>query len=191
MRNLKSKTGLDKNAPLLLRSDSKAVIHAPVDKIDIPEWLFTLTDEEYQQCSIAHIAGAATRSSDGKRMSINVEMAGPALMVQHWTEEIAEKQHGRLISLSDMFAQQERTKVLLTWDMSVKPLSESSCEFTNSISVFGTDEFLAFVETSDVPPEQVKDTVQRALDAHNAEETPNFAKSIEKKASIEQLAKIS
>ena len=111
MSNLKSKTGLDKNAPPLLRSDSKAVIHAPVDKIDLPEWLFTLTDEEYQQCSIAHIAGAATRSPDGKRMSINVEMAGPGLMVQHWTEETAEKQHCRLVSLSDMFFEQQRSKV--------------------------------------------------------------------------------
>jgi hypothetical protein len=70
MSNLKSQTGLDENASPLLRSDSKAVIHAPVDKIDIPEWLFTLTDEEYQQCSIAHIACAATRSPDDKRMSI-------------------------------------------------------------------------------------------------------------------------
>jgi hypothetical protein len=91
MTDLKSNRGRDKNAPLLLRSDSKAVIHAPVDKIDIPEWLFTLTDEEYQQCSIAHIAGATSRSPDSERMSINVEMAGPALMVQHWTEEIADK----------------------------------------------------------------------------------------------------
>jgi hypothetical protein len=80
MTDLKSNPCLDKNTPLLLRSDSTAVIHAPVDEIDVPEWLFTLTDEEYQQCSIAHIAGATSRSPRGERMSINVEMAGPALM---------------------------------------------------------------------------------------------------------------
>ena len=179
MTDLKSNAGLDKNAPPLLRSDSKAVIHAPVDKIDIPEWLFTLTDEEYQQCSIAHIAGAATRSPDGKRMSINVEMAGPGLMVQHWTEETADKQHCRLVSLSDMFIQQQRSKMRLAWDMTVKPLSESSCEFTNSIFLFETDALLAFFENGGAPPEQVRDALQRALDAHNEEETPNFAKSIE------------
>jgi hypothetical protein len=179
MSNLKSKTGLDKNAPLLLRSDSKAVIHAPVDKIDIPEWLFSLTDEEYQQCSIAHIAGAATRSPDGKRMSINVEMVGPGLMVQHWTEEIADKQHCRLVSLSDMFIQQQRSKMRLAWDTTVKLLSASSCEFTNSLLVFETDALLAFFENGGAPPEQVRDALQRALDAHNEEETPNFAKSIE------------
>jgi hypothetical protein len=182
MTNLKSETGVKENARLLLRSDSKAVIHAPVDKIDIPEWLFALTDEEYQQCAVAHIAGGATRTPNDKRVSINVEMVGPGLMVQHWTEDIAEKQHCRLVSLSDMFAQQERTKMQLTWDLSVKPLSENSCEFTDSISVFETDEYLAFVEKSGASPEQVKDTIQRAIDAHNAEETPNFAKSIERKA---------
>jgi len=52
----------------------------------------------------------------------------------------------------------------------------------DSISVFETDEYLAFVEKSGASPEQVKDTIQRAIDAHNAEETPNFAKSIERKA---------
>jgi hypothetical protein len=81
-----------------------------------------------------------------------------------------------------MFAQQERTKVQLTWDLTVKPLSGSTCEFTDSISMFETDEYLAFVEKSGAPHEQVRDAVQRAIDAHNAEETPNFAKSIERRA---------
>jgi len=61
-----------------------------------------------------------------------------------------------------------------TWDLSVKPLSENSCEFTNSISVFETDDYLAFVEKSDAAPEQARDMIQRAIDAHNAEETPQF-----------------
>jgi len=103
-------------------------------------------------------------------------------MVQHWTEDIAEKQHCRLVSLSDMFIQQERTKMQLTWDTSVRPLSENSCEFTDTISVFETDEYLTFVKKSGASPEQMRDETQRALDAHNAEETPNFAKSIENKA---------
>jgi hypothetical protein len=48
--------------------------------------------------------------------------------------------------------------------------------------VFETDEYLAFVKKSGATPEQMRDETQRALDAHNAEETPNFAKSIESKA---------
>jgi hypothetical protein len=180
---MKPDTRFNENARLLLHSSSRAVIHAPVEKIDIPEWVFTLTDAEYQQCSSAHIAGGSTWTPDGrKRISINVEMVGPGLMVQHWTEDIAEKQRCRLVSVSDMFAQQERVKVQLAWEMTVKPLSESSCEFTDSISMFETDEYLAFVEKSGAPAELVTVAVQRAIDAHNADETPNFAKSIERKA---------
>src|SRR6266404_5857169 len=120
MTNLISTANFNENARLLVRSSAKAVIHAPVDKIDIPEWLFALTDEEYQRCSVAHIAAGATRTPDSsKRIEINVEKVGPGLMVQHWTEDIAEKQHCRLVSLSDMFVQQERTKMQLTWDTSV------------------------------------------------------------------------
>jgi hypothetical protein len=189
MSDLKLKTGLDEIAALFLYSASKAIIHAPVDKIDIPEWLFTLTDVEYQRCSVAHIAGGATRSPDGKRVSINVEMIGPALMVQHWTEDVAENEHSRLVSRSDMFAQQHGAKLQLVWDMVVKPLSVSSCEFTNSLFLYETDDLLAFVESSGGAAAQVRETLQRTIDAHNAEETPNFAESVEKKALSSRLTR--
>jgi len=147
MTNLISTANFNENARLVVRSSAKAVIHAPIDKIDIPEWLFALTDEEYQRCSIAHIAAGATRTPDGsKRIEINVEKVGPGLMVQHCTEDITETQHCRLVSPSDMFVQQERTKMQLTWDTSVRPLSENSREFTDTISVFESDEYLAFVK---------------------------------------------
>jgi hypothetical protein len=179
---MNSHASFNENARVLVHSSSTAVIQAPIEKVDIPEWVFALTDEEYQQCSIAHIAGGATWTLDGKRISINVELVGPGLMVQHWTENIAEKQRCWLVSVSDMFVQQERVKVQLTWEMTVKRVSETSCEFTDAITVFETDEYLAFVAKSGAPPDQVRDGVQLAVDAHNAEETPNFAKSIERKA---------
>jgi hypothetical protein len=182
MGNLKSASIFNKNAPILVQSSSTAIIHVPVETIDIPSWLFALTDEEYQQCSAAHVAGATTQAPDGKRISINVELVGPGLMVQHWTEEISEKQHSHLVSISDMFVQGERAAVQLTWDMTVRSLSESSCEFTDTITLFETPDYLAFVEKSGVPAAQMKEGVRQAIDAHNADETPNFAKNIEKKA---------
>jgi hypothetical protein len=103
MTNLISTANFNENARLIVRSSAKAVINALIEKIDIPEWLFALTDEEYQRYSVAHIAAGATRTLDGsKRIEINVEKVGPGLMVQHWTEDIAEKQHCRLVSLSDV-----------------------------------------------------------------------------------------
>ena len=55
--------------------------------------------------------------------------------------------------------------------------------------MFETDEYLAFVKKSGASLEQMRDETKRALDAHNAEETPNFAKSIESKALSTRVAR--
>jgi hypothetical protein len=60
------------------------IINAPIEKVDIADWLFNLPDAEYQRCSPAHIAAGHTTSDDGRPMSINVERIGKALMVQHF-----------------------------------------------------------------------------------------------------------
>ena len=80
-------------------SSFKAVINAPIDKVDLPDWVFGIPDAEYQRCSPAHIAAGASRTADGKRMCINVEMIGGSIVVQHFVEDAAEPHHVRLVSL--------------------------------------------------------------------------------------------
>ena len=67
---------------IIAHSVAQATIGAPFAAIDLTEWVFTLTDSEYQACSTNHFAAAASVTADGKRMSINVENVGN-LMVQH------------------------------------------------------------------------------------------------------------
>ena len=62
-------------------------------------------------------------------MSLNVEEIGGSLVVEHYVEDISEKQHCRVISTSDVFVQGSRTTVHVVWDLSVTPLTENSCEF--------------------------------------------------------------
>jgi hypothetical protein len=69
---------------------ASATINAPIEHIDIPSWCFSLPESEYQACSPAHVTAAATTAPDGRRMSINVEMSGGNLVVQHYVEDIAE-----------------------------------------------------------------------------------------------------
>ena len=45
-----------------------------------------------------------------------------------------------------------------------------------------TRETLAFFDTHGIPFERAREARQQASHAHNLEETPNFAKSIERKA---------
>ena len=84
------------------------IINAPIEKVDIADWLFNLPDAEYQRCSPAHIAAGHTTSDDGRPMSINVETIGEELMVQNFGEDL--KPHFcRLTSISDAITTKGRT----------------------------------------------------------------------------------
>ena len=82
----------------LVNSSFSAIINAPIEKVDIPSWCFTLPESEYQACSPAHFSAAVTTGADGRRMSINVEVIGGSPMVQHYQEEISEPDHLKLVS---------------------------------------------------------------------------------------------
>lgn len=159
-----------------------ATIHAPIEKVDIADWLFTLPDAEYQRCSHAHLGAGTTTTDDGQPMSINVETIGDALMVQHYVAEVKESYLCRMVSTSDALSARGRTKVQVVWELSAREINETTCEYSNHIHASATDEFLSFIEKNGISFEQAKKARQEASDTHNREETPNFAKSIERRA---------
>jgi hypothetical protein len=129
----------------LVKSSVSAIIAAPVEKVDIPSWCFTLPGSEYQSCSPAPCSAGATAAPDGRRMWINVEILGGSLMVQHYIEEIGQPDHLRLVSNSDGFTPTGRTKLGVIWDLSVKKIDEQTCEFTNLVHSAATPELLDFL----------------------------------------------
>ena len=76
-------------------------------------------------------------------MSINVEMIGGSIVVQHYVEDVAEKHHVRLKSLSDTFSPNGPTRVQVAWELTVRSLDPGRCEFTNRVQGNVTDEFHA------------------------------------------------
>ena len=44
----------------LVQSSFSATINAPIEKVDIPSWCFTLPESEYQSCSPAHYSAGST-----------------------------------------------------------------------------------------------------------------------------------
>jgi hypothetical protein len=159
-----------------------AVIQAPIEKVNIADWLFSLPDAEYQRCSHAHIAAGIATTDDGRPMSINVETIGDALMIQHHVAEVREPHLCRVVSLSDAITPAGRTKVQVLWELSVRKLDSQTCQYSNHIHASATEEFMAFLKEHNIPFEKVRDARQQASDSHNREETPNIAKSIERKA---------
>ncbi|AXL49410.1 hypothetical protein DSC91_001211 [Paraburkholderia caffeinilytica] len=168
---------------VIASSTAEATIHAPLAPIDLTEWVFTLTDSEYQACSKNHIAAAATLTPEGKRMSINVEHVGN-LMVQHYVEDIAGRSHCRLVSLSDSIGPDigSRVKIVVIWSFNVDAVDADTTRLTNSVEVRATPDYLQVLEQRGVPFAKASELAQQALTAHNAEETPLFAKDIERKA---------
>src|SRR4051794_17773543 len=166
----------------IVDSSFSAIVNAPIDKVDIPTWCFNLPEAEYQSCSPAHISAGFTTAPDGKRMSINVEMIGGSLMVQHYVETFGSKDRLILDSDSDVFTPTGRTTIHVTWELSVREVEKGKCEFTNRVRSYATPEMLSFLDRQGIPFDQFRTQRQPASIAHNQGETPLFAASIERAA---------
>jgi hypothetical protein len=170
------------NENQIVDSSFTATINAPLDRIDIPQWCFNLAEREYQSCSPAHVSAGVTTSPNGQRMSINVEIIGGSLMVQHYVETLSRKDHLVLESESDVFTPTGRTSIHVTWELSVRELENGMCELTNRVRSYATEEMLTFLARQGIPFDQFRAQRQPASIAHNKGETPLFAASIERAA---------
>ena len=166
----------------LVQSSFSATINAPIEKVDIPSWCFTLPESEYQACSPAHYSAGSTTAPDGRRMSINVEVLGGSMIVQHYVEEIGQPDHLRLVSTSDVFTPTGRTKIGVIWDLAVRKIDDKTCEFTNTVQSCATPELMDFLGKQGIPLEVFRGARKPISEAHNRQETPLFARSIERHA---------
>lgn len=167
---------------VIAQSQAEAAIDADWQSIDLTEWVFTLTDSEYQACSKNHIAAGSSRTPEGKRMSINVEHVGN-LMIQHYVEDISTRNHCRLVSLSDSIGPsvEGRVQVAVIWEFQVAASSDGRTKFINRVEVQTAAGYLEALAKRGVSLAQASQVAQGALSAHNAEETPLFAKDIARK----------
>lgn len=159
-----------------------AVINAPIEKVNIADWLLNLPDAEYQRCSTQHIGAGISSTYDGQPVSLNVETIGDALMVQHYVAVVHQPDYCRMLSISDAITKNGRTKVQVLWELKAKAIDANTTEYINEIHATATPEFFEFIKEHGVTLAQAHASRQAASDAHNQEETPLFAKSIEKKA---------
>lgn len=168
---------------IISKSSATALIKAPIESINLSEWLFTLKSHEYQACSVGHIAAGSSVSAQGKRMSINVEQVAETLLIQNYIEEVGEKDYCKVNSISDSFSPLGRTKIGVIWELKVKKSTDNSTEFNNIVTIFMTDEFSVALKAAginDLAP--IKAAMSQNVSVHNQEETPLFAKDIESKA---------
>lgn len=163
----------------LVDSVRTATIYLPVEAIDIAEWLLTMPDAEYQRCAPPdHIAAGSSTTDDGRPMSINVEMIGGSLMVQHYVFEVRQPSHCNLVSLSDVQTPTGWSKARVVWDLSVTALDARSCRYINRVTSYPTRAFLQALEDSGHSFEKAAAVRQAATDDHNQRETALYAASL-------------
>jgi hypothetical protein len=51
----------------ILHSVCESIIAMPAEKLNLPQWLFKLSDTEYQACSKSHLGAGASVLPDGKQ----------------------------------------------------------------------------------------------------------------------------
>lgn len=161
-------------------SSFTVIINTTIDKVDLPTWCFSRPEREYQRSHPAHIAAGSATAQDGKRMSFNVEIISGSLLVHHYVETIGRKDHLILNSNSDLFTQNGRTSIHVTWELSVRDAGPGKCEFTNRVSSYATEETLVFLARHGILFDQFRAQRQIASVAHNQDGTPRLAASIER-----------
>jgi hypothetical protein len=168
---------------ILSQSAYTAEIDMPASQLDIADWLFNLPEAEYLRCCIPdHIAAGVTTTDDGRRMSINVEMIGTGLVVQHYIAEEAGPLYCRMNSISDVFTPSGRTQVNVVWELIAEPIDENRTRYTNRVTARPTDAFMAFIADHNIDYEDAAAARQAAGSDHNRRETPFFAASIARHA---------
>ncbi|EGY00597.1 hypothetical protein AZA_89356 [Nitrospirillum viridazoti Y2] len=168
---------------ILSQSAYSHEVDVPIEKIDIADWLFTLPEAEYLRCCAPdHIAAGVTTTDDGRRMSINVEMIGTGLVVQHYVAEEAGKTYCRMNSISDVFTANGRTQVNVVWELMAEAIDGNRTRYTNRVTAHPTDAFMDFLAQHGVAYEDAAAARQAAGGDHNRRETPLFAESIARHA---------
>ncbi|WP_428340609.1 hypothetical protein [Mycobacterium sp.] len=168
---------------ILVHSEKTAVVHAPIEQVDIADWLLNLPDAEYQRCCPPdHLAAGSTVTDDGHPMSINVEEIGGSLMVQHYVAEVHQPEHCRMVSLSDLHTPLGWTKIYVLWDLSVTRLDATTSQYTNLVVSYPTRGFLDILTAAGQTFDETAADRQAATDDHNQRETALYAISIERHA---------
>lgn len=160
---------------------AKAIINAPIESINLGEWMFTISSEEYAACAEGHQSAAQGKLVSGKRFSVNLEVVGGMFMIQHYIETVAERDHVVGFSPNTVFWLNDTDYVFaqVTWELKVAKLDEKRCELTcRALSESENEPFVTKLHEAlkDVPVENTP------LQQHINEETPLFGKDIERKA---------
>jgi hypothetical protein len=174
--------------PTLFESSCTHEVDAPIEQVDIADWLAHLGNAEFRRCCVPdHVACGFTHTDNGRPMSVNVETIGPSLLIQQYVAEVFEPLRCRMVSVSDVFSLSgDRTESLVIWTLTVEPDDDQGCRLVNTVTSTATPRFLDFLQQHGQTIEQAAAARREAAADHNRRETPGYAASIARAAKARQ-----
>jgi hypothetical protein len=159
-----------------MKFSQQAVIRAPIEHVDLEQWLFTLSDSDYQAAARGHRA-LGTFTEEGVRGSINVESMGGTLMVQHYHEVSAGPARVEMLSKRSQAYVMHLIPVhfLVRWTMTATPRTTDTTTFSCTVEI----EMPTLVRFA-----AALIGASYFVRKHVEEEAPNFAADIERKLRV-------
>ena len=168
-----SKT-INTNYIKLFQTVCEAPIKAPKEAFNLHDWVFTLSDKDYQSTARGHIGAGSSIHTDGTQTSVNVESVGGGLLIQHYVAEVKEPDHVKMVSLTDLYlAPFIRIVIKVTWEMRLIAVSDNECKFQNTVLVEHPNFIMKIFSALALTGYFVR--------KHNEEETPLFAQNLYKR----------
>jgi hypothetical protein len=158
----------------LFQTVCEAPINAPKEAFNLHDWVFTLSDKDYQTTARGHIAAGSSIHNDGTQTSVNVESVGGNLLVQHYVAEVKEPDYVKMVSFSDLWLMKLiHVVVKVTWEMRLISISDNECKFQNTVLVEHPNFIMKIMSALALGGFFVR--------KHNEEETPLFAQNLYKR----------
>jgi hypothetical protein len=158
----------------LFQTVCEAPLNAPKEAFNLHDWVFTLSDKDYQTTARGHIAAGSSIHRDGSQTSVTVESVGGNLLVQHYVAEVKEPDYVKMVSRSDLWLMKLiHVVVKVTWEMRLISISENECKFQNIVLVEHPNFIMKILSALALGSYFVR--------KHNEEETPLFAENLYKR----------
>ncbi|GGA25634.1 hypothetical protein [Paenibacillus physcomitrellae] len=156
-----------------MKFKQSTILPIPAQQINLDEWLFQMSDKDYQESAKGHRA-MGTFSQKGRRGMINVESIGGHFLIQHYMEERS--------SASEVVMFSPETCLYLThilplkigvrWTMNVTSETDGSSRFTCNVELL-LPLWLRVIGTFAA--------MSHFVQSHTDEETLGFARDITRK----------
>ena len=167
----------------LFQTVCEAPIDAPKEAFNLHDWVFTLSDKDYQTTARGHIGAGSSTHTDGTQTSVNVESVGGNLLVQHYVAEVKEPDYVKMVSMSDLWLMKlVHVVVKVTWEMRLISVTDSECKFQNTVLVEHPNFIMKILSALALGGYFVR--------KHNEEETPLFAQNLYKRTFKENTEKL-